>query len=57
MGNKERKKVRAEHNPPINFTCGLCRKVHKYNPETPLECPDKEVEAVPVEIPVENGSS
>jgi len=31
MGNRERKKVRAENNDPINFTCGVCKKVHKYN--------------------------
>jgi len=27
MGNKERKKIRAENNDPINFTCGQCRRV------------------------------
>lgn len=35
---KQLKKVRAENNDPINFTCGICRQVHKY--EGSLDCPD-----------------
>lgn len=27
MGNRERKKIRSEHNDPINFTCGNCNRV------------------------------
>lgn len=30
MGNRARKILRAEHNPPINFTCGICMRVHEY---------------------------
>ena len=30
MGNRERKIIRAEHNDPINFTCGVCRRVHPF---------------------------
>ena len=30
MGNRERKRIRAEYNDPINFTCGICRRVHEY---------------------------
>lgn len=44
MGNRERKKVRAENTDPINFTCGVCRQVHQYinsydcpNVEQPIE--------------------
>lgn len=38
MGNKQNKITRAEHNDPINFTCGICRKVHPY--EGSYDCPD-----------------
>ena len=38
MANRERKKVQAENNSPINFTCGVCGKVHPY--EGSYECPD-----------------
>ncbi len=31
MGHKERQKVRAENNDPINFTCGVCMQVHEFN--------------------------
>lgn len=41
MANRERKRVSAESNPPINFTCGLCRKVHPYVGS--YDCPDAEV--------------
>jgi len=37
MGNRERKKVRAENNDPINFTCGNCKRVQKF--EGVYECP------------------
>jgi len=39
MGNRQRKKVRAEHNDPINFTCGICRRVHPY--EGSYDCTEK----------------
>jgi len=38
MGNRERKVIRAEHNDPINFTCGICKQVHEYNSEDPYRC-------------------
>jgi len=40
MGNRQRKEVRAENNDPINFTCGVCRKVHPFTGN--LDCPDAE---------------
>lgn len=43
MGNKERKIIRAENNPPINFTCGICKRVHPYVDDD-LKCPDQEVD-------------
>lgn len=40
MGNRERKVIRAEHNDPINFTCGICKRVHPFVDDQYL-CPDQ----------------
>lgn len=34
----KRKQVRAEHNDPINYTCGVCMQVHGFNSEKPYVC-------------------
>ena len=31
--SKARQKMRAEHNDPINFTCGICKQVHSFKKE------------------------
>jgi len=36
-----RNEVRAAHTDPINFTCGVCGKVHEFNPD--YKCPDEVV--------------
>jgi len=38
MTRKERRQTLSEHNDPINYTCGRCMQVHKFNSETPYEC-------------------
>lgn len=40
MGRKERRVKLAEHNDPINYTCGICRQVHVFDAEKPFVCPD-----------------
>lgn len=44
MGNRERKVVRAQNNDPINFTCGICKKVHPFVDDK-YECPDQPVQS------------
>ena len=29
--HSKRAKERAKHKNPINFTCGICKQVHRYN--------------------------
>jgi len=41
MGNRQRKVIRAENNDPINFTCGECKQVHKFNEG--YKCTNEEV--------------
>lgn len=36
--SKLQKRVRAENNDPINFTCGQCKKVNEFDKENPLVC-------------------
>jgi len=40
--HQDRKEERARHADPINFTCGECRKVHKFNGS--YDCTDKKEE-------------
>ena len=42
---KKRKEIKEQHNNPINYTCGECRRVHKFNPEKPYICEDKKEDA------------
>lgn len=37
---KKRKGEQNSHNDPINFTCGICKKVHPFDPDNPYKCPD-----------------
>lgn len=41
---KIRKDKQVSEQEPINFTCGKCRKVHKYDSDNHLKCPDAEEE-------------
>lgn len=47
--HKKRAEKRAEQSDPINFTCGLCRRVHPFDAESPYGCPDEKEEAAPEE--------
>jgi len=47
--HKQRQAHRAKYLDPINYTCGECRQVHKFDKEKPYECPNKKE--------VEDGSS
>ncbi len=38
MTRKTRKKTKAEHNDPINFTCGSCMQVHEFDLNRPYLC-------------------
>ncbi len=43
----DRKALLAAHSDPVNFTCGKCRKVHKFAPgypciHDPVEAPAEE---------------
>jgi len=38
--HKDRAKKRAEHSNPINYTCGECRQVHKFDKKHPYICED-----------------
>lgn len=38
--HKKRAAERSDHSPPINFTCGVCGKVHAYEEGYP--CADAE---------------
>jgi len=40
MARSDRKESRAAHSEPLNYTCGLCRQVHKFNSEKPYVCED-----------------
>jgi hypothetical protein len=42
--HKDRAKLREESNPPINFTCGKCKKVHPF--VDGYDCPDDVDETV-----------
>lgn len=42
MGNRARKVMRAEHSDPINFTCGICRRVHEYKGDYNCTMEDEE---------------
>jgi len=35
---QNRKDRGAEHQDPINFTCGICKQVHRFNVEMPYQC-------------------
>ena len=37
---EDRKARQAEHADPENFTCGICRRVHKFVDDK-YECPDQ----------------
>ena len=37
---KEKKELIAKHNPPINFTCGGCKRVQKFDSKNPYFCKD-----------------
>jgi len=39
-----RKKIQAEHNDPINYTCSVCLRVHPFNSEHPYVCENDIVE-------------
>ena len=41
---KERQETRAQHKDPINYTCGECRRVHKFNSKKPYICEDKKAD-------------
>lgn len=49
---KERKFRQGEHADPINYTCGVCNRVHPFDSEKPYECPDNP--APEPEIPAAN---
>ena len=34
----QRKKHRSEEHDPINYTCGKCKRVHKFDSEKPYVC-------------------
>jgi len=38
---EERKKKRMENQNPINYTCGECKQVHKYDSVNPYICENK----------------
>jgi len=40
--HKDRAIERGKNKPPINYTCGSCRKVHTYDPKNSYICPDSE---------------
>lgn len=42
--HKKRADLRAKHKDPINFTCGVCGQVHKFDKENPYICPNKKDE-------------
>lgn len=35
---KKRAEVREAGNDPVNYTCGVCKQVHKFNPDKPYIC-------------------
>jgi hypothetical protein len=37
---KNRKEVQNSKTDPINYTCGICFKVHEFDPEKPYVCPN-----------------
>lgn len=39
----DRSEKRAKHSDPINYTCGACRKVHKFDRNNPYVC-EKEIQ-------------
>jgi len=39
MTRKDRRETVAEHNDPINYVCGHCRRVNEFDSEKPYECP------------------
>lgn len=41
---KKRAEERAKHSDPINYTCGVCKQVHPFDPEKPYECSKEEQE-------------
>ena len=49
---KDRALKRAEHSDPINYTCGICRRVHRFDKANPYICEDAVVEEPVVEEPV-----
>jgi len=40
---KIRADKRATYGDPINFTCGICHQVHKFNSDKPYDCTHGEV--------------
>lgn len=46
---KMRAEVRAESNDPINYTCGVCHQVHKFDKDKPFICDDFPEMTVPEE--------
>ncbi len=42
MTRGDRKEARAKHSDPINFTCGVCGKVHPFDKDSPYDCTEGE---------------